>query len=357
MGNEDSLISPNIIAEQDTGDSAKPSVIRIGLVGLLTCFLIGAIDVVVLGLAKNAEWEGPTVYIAFAILILQTALLGAFVGMQVSKNSFWLLFFGWVLVVVNLVLIIINLESNRYTKVYQSAFVFAFLTAQMGLAIFWGVLGSANWKFRLSLASALLLASSYPFWMFVGRSRGWLSVMLAYGVSVFLSCICLRYFRFRIDSEERWFEKSGSRRVDQFEIKHLFIWTTTVAFIVGVGRLVDWESLFLSVLKQNTLSLIMRSMMTLIIVAVAWTVLGEKRGAIVRLFVLFFALLAIGFGLYLTENPRAGVSYYSVGWVPKSALPRIWITWTTLNGLFLAGLLLAVRTAGRKLARLKEIDE
>jgi hypothetical protein len=282
-------------------------------------------------------------------------MLGSFVGFKVKRQPIWWLFFGWMLVLVNLVLILVKFNSYSWTRASQSAFVYAFLTAQIGLVIFWGILGSTDWRRRLPIAFFLLATGSYPYWFFVGRQR-WLSVMTCYIISVSVTCAFLRLWRFRLGSMESWNAIARGGRIDQFGIKHLFIWTTGVAVLFGIGRLVPWSFLATTFMNQSMISLLLRALlMTMIVVATAWTVLGE-RGVWLRAIVLIGVLISIGFGLSfieLRQTRRSGL----IGWSSNpNEIRQIWFVWTTLNGLFLAGLMLVIRMSGGQLARIKKVE-
>ena len=179
------------------------SLIRIAIAGLVTCIGVFAIDMGAIEFARFHEWNGAAVYLVFAVFIVQTALLGTIVGIKVNRQPVWWLFFGWTLILVNLVLILVRFNSYSWTTVNQSAFVYAFLTAQIGLVIFWGILGSTDWQRRIPVAFFLLIGCCYPYWLFIGDNN-WLSVMSCYVISVSVTCALLRFRMFRLGAKDSW---------------------------------------------------------------------------------------------------------------------------------------------------------
>ena len=162
--------------------------------------------------------------------------------------------------------------------------------------------------------------------------------------------------KFRLGSKESWIAKAKSGRLDQFGIKHLFIWTTIVAVLFGIGRLILWSALANTFLNERTLPMVWRAvLMTMIAVFTAWTVLGDLRGAWWRVLVLVVVLMAVGGGLVYIELSNRNSRL--VGWsLNADDLWPLWLTWTTLNGLFLAGLMLVLRCSGWQLARVKKSE-
>lgn len=333
----------------------------VGIVaGLLACIGIFAIDMGVLELARYYDWKGISVYPVYAVFILQTALLGWVAGIKINQQPIWWVFFCWMLLLVNLVLILVKLNSYSWDRTYQSAFVFAFLTAQIGLVLFWGILGTSDWRRRIPIAVSWLAVASYPYWFGFMSVRDWLSVTTCYIISVAVACICLRLWRFRLGTREHWDATTiAGGRMDQFGIKHLFIWTTIVAVLFGIGRLVPWTYIAAAIADNGVIALFLRALlMTVIVVATAWAVLGDKPGTVVRGIVFVGVLILIGLGLSVVEIQQLRLRRWSslIGWrMTNEEVRKTWLIWTTLNGLFLAGLMLVVRMSGVRLARVKRI--
>jgi len=333
-----------------------PTLSSVAIIGFFTCLVIYAIDQAVLRLARFNQWEGFAIYLVFGVFIVQTAMLGTFVGLKVKKQPIWWLFFGWMLVLINLILALVVFNSHSISQGFQIAFVYAFLTAQTGLVIFWSVLGSTDWRRRIPIGVALLAVCCYPYLLLGGGWFSWLSVMTCYIVSITAACVVLRLSKFRLRTTDSWEAKSKSGRIDQFGTKHLFIWTTIVAVLFGIGRLVPWMFLASDFLNQRTPSLVARAvLMTMIVVFTAWTVLGGMRGAWIRVLVLVGVLIGVGLGLVYIE--MSSTRSRLVGWrLNADDLLPIWLIWTTLNGLFLAGLMLVLRCSGWQLSRFKKAE-
>ena len=147
-------------------------------------------------------------------------------------------------------------------------------------------------------------------------------------------------------------------RIDQFSIKHLFIWTTVVGLLVGIGRMVPWPAIAELILQKGFAKDVGRSLlMTLLVVATAWTVLGNLRTSWIRLIVLLVFLVSVSYGLVMIDQRKAGGwSRTLAGWgLNADELRRIWFTWTSLSSLFLAGLFLLFRLSGHQLVRIARI--
>ena len=313
--------------------------------GFAICVGIFLIDYLVIGIVGMSQrgigWE--TIFV-FAVYIVQTACLGAFVGFQSKHSMAWWFFLGWMLVLINIHLNMVRFNSSSMTADIN-ALVFAFFCAQIGLVIFWGVLGSEDWQIRLTLSSVLLTIATYPLWTSLITER-WHGILVGYIVASFITCFVLRRMRFRLGRNETTTEDGADKR-GQFTVRHLFIWTTVVALLFGIGRFVPWTDVFDELVGRSTGSRAIT--ITVSTAATLWAIMGNKRLMWVRLIGLVFILAGIGYVLYYIDT---SVRWRIVGWSKTKAEQMVtWMSWSLLNGMFLAGLLLAFRVTGVQLTR------
>ena len=353
------------------------SFLRPFLAGALICFVIGVLhNFVIVGWVAKTGWQGWPVAVAFVLLILQCFFISFFTGRQLVANRklvwAWIFFYLWCLLMINLALGHVYIESARASH-WQLSLVFAFFQAQLGLMIIWGVLGSYDWRKRFPLFAIGLWLFGYPLWsMDFSRwvLRGWLTLLICYIVAVFSTALILRWLRFRITALQ--FETDPDKAnipQGQFSVFNLFVWTTIAATAVGVGRFVPWELVWESVwATEIRFGILVSILLTIIAVSTCWAALGAAKGnkylaIFYRTVVLFVLFAAISFGLYSCEFLSTGRNGW--GWRGGSFIGgwgvnlktqgqqvfMIWCAWTVLNGFFLFGLLQVLGAAGCRLVR------
>ena len=320
--------------------------------GFAICIGIFILDYSVIGIVGMSQqgigWE--TIFV-FAVYVVQTACLGAFVGFQSKQSKAWWFFLGWMLVLINVHLNMVRFTTN-YMTTDINALVFAFFSAQIGLVVFWGVLGSEDWRIKLTLSSVLLAVATYPLWTAMSRER-WYGAFVGYIIASFITCFVLRRMRFRLGQNEATTENGADNR-GQFTVMHLFIWTTVVALLFGIGRFVPWSDVFdelFDFVGRGTASRAVT--ITVSTAATLWAVMGNRSLMWMRLIGLVFILAGIGFALYSIDT---SVKWKIGGWSKTNTEQMVtWMSWSLLNGMFLAGLLLSFRVAGVQLTRSQRI--
>ena len=334
--------------------------------GGLLCLIFGVLDNVILLAGKGAHWTGLVSYLAFGLFVVQTIVLSAVVGLSVRKHLIWWLFFGWSLGLVNLQLILIHFEAGEgYSESNFAflAFVYAFYAAQIGLTIFWAICGAyPRARIRVPIAAVTLLVASHPFWMLGGgfrySARNWIGLLTFFIVAATLTFGVLRYLRFELGfSEEFERGQAGKDGKSQFGIKHLFIWTTVVAVLFGIGGFVSWQEIFDNIFRESSVINFGRTLLiTVSLVAVVWAVMGETKRIGLRVLVLLLFLAVVGLALYGLDyqSVKANQSSLAIGWRWRGQIAveghfqmiKVWMIWTMLNGMFLASLFLVFRFAG-----------
>lgn len=377
-----STSDPSDLTEQSsTNTRASTFNLKSFLIGGMICVFAGVLDSVCLHFAQASRWVGLPVWVTFCVFVLQTFVLSWYVGKRLSESksmvAAWVFFFFWSLVCINLILCMVVLSSN-WTMAMQLSLTFAFFAAQIGLVIVWGVLGSYDWRKRIPLFCLGLVLASYPFWLIdfrISGTRGWSTVLICYAGAVFVTCCVLRLWSFKITSLKFGKESDpGGEPKGQFTIIQLFVWTTIVAVCFGAGRFVPWQYLWESLwIKRIQFAMLAGMLMTVVTVSTCWAALGQRKssedskgifrvGAILfRILLMTVLFVLVAFGLQLSEAVNGSSAWarsFVGGWQlslnsvdDTRIIFGIWTAWTTLNGLFLFGMLQIFAAAGCRLAK------
>lgn len=301
--------------------------------------------------------------LVFAFFIGEVGLVGAIVGRSLPRPFFRWMVYGWVMLLIDLLVCShAMLSSDGYApKILPAA---ALVSAQIGLAIIWGILGTARWYWRAPLAVGLG-AGLLWFWIswVTGRSGQVMTqVLMVQAIVLFLitAGLWVRGYRLEIPLPEGG-NDSGSRRL-QFGIRDVLVWTTVVAILLGLMRgagMLVWVT-FLdhpSVFLMSTVG----ALSAMVILFAVWTSLG-KGHLLLRYGLLLGVLLGLGAGM-------GAACVYGGGWLQRRASGLLsyrgydydlhrwlevgwwWIAWMFLSGGLLAASLLVFRAVGYRLVR------
>ena len=177
--------------------------------GGLLCLIFGIVDNLILQALLSFHGSESVAYFAFALFVVQTIVLSIVVGLSSREHWVWWGFFVWSLALVNLQLYLINYQVSSSSHSGESniaftAFVYAFFAAQIGLTIFWAICCThPRPRFRLPLASFVLILACHPFWATQGNSltrnsNHWLGLLTFFMIAATLTFGILRYFRFQL---------------------------------------------------------------------------------------------------------------------------------------------------------------
>jgi hypothetical protein len=308
--------------------------------------------------------SGHTLVEALTMLVFvgQVGLMGWLCG-RLLTNPWWrwgLYLWGWVLVDLQLITATISRHGWRSIDDFLPA---SLLAAQVGLTIVWGILGDTHWAIRLPVCTVvgtlltMLLDLGYSF---AGELFPIQLIALA------SLCLLLRWRRFRLQRVETDGPirdanlpsasaahpgPTGGRM--QFNIRHVLIWTTSLAVILGALRFLDLLALEAwtpysesSIIAEVTGGLVLAC----VFVVALWAALGS--GPLwLRLAMLLVALLSCGFTL--------GTINYYANFIPNVPYPQPWswtddggyVTWVFLAGSLLAAALVILRVIGYRLVR------
>jgi hypothetical protein len=298
----------------------------------------------------------------FGWYVVQTGLISYLVGRGLEQPLLRWAVFGWILLLVDFLTMILAYGSPGW-QVSGLMLPAALFAGQIGLCVVWAFLGDTRWPVRWPI---MLLASAAVFWL-------WTQMRLLYGhetwtellgyqvLTLAVLCSLLRLFGFRVRRPEPGVDATERRRL-QFNIKHVLIWTTASAVLLGLAKALDlltWQTAQQLVRGGLTWKLTVTSASAIVIVAALWISLGREYWPI-RYSVGLTLVLTLGWivSLWSVHQAAGGVGVrrwtsirwelrqlYEIGWG--------WMGWFFLTGGFLAAALLVLRTLGYGLIRTK----
>lgn len=358
--------------QKNDGDN-RPSAMRPLILALFLAVTFGALDGLKLQIGTASQWDGPVAYLVFAGFVIQSFLISWIVGTKSRQHWIWWALFAWSMIAINLQLHLVNINHTHFYQgeAHLATFVFAFLTAQLGLVVFLGINSAIPpWQFRYPVFAAVLLACCYPVWAdFPASSKLWNQLLLVYLASSAVSCGILRWMRFELtitpDASQQRDHNPEPR--GQFRISHLLIWTTIVAVLIGIGGAIDWLWILDGITQEFKTHVGRALLLTVGTVTIVWTVMGAGSPWWLRypLMLILLSIVAAGFFAidaygFLSQQSKAGWFLSpSIGWVRGSNLKtedymqmmQVWGLWTFLNASFLTSLLLLFRIAGFRFSR------
>jgi len=322
--------------------------------GIPVPILIALVDAYALRACQGQATDG-VVLLTYTLFVVQTASLGALVGSQLKRHPLWWGILAWGIVLVNLQVFVIAVGDRWSTA---NTVGFAFASSQIGALVCFGVLGTVVWRIRMPTALIGLALAIYFAFALSARDT-WYVVLLFQSLATAAVCLILRLFEFRIELSQLLLQTGGDKQRMQFSIRHLFYWTTGVAVMVGLGRLIGWKGILAAGLQFASLPdlLVFVPLLTLVSVLAMWGALGRESWRL-RLLILIPALPGIGvvLGAYVAWNRGSPWDRLFPVWEMQSAL-AVGIAWASLAGWLLAGLLLVFRASGHQLQRRRRAGE
>ena len=305
--------------------------------------------------------------LVFAFFILEVGLVGAIVGRSLPQPFFRWMIYGWVMLLIDL-LVCSHAMISSHGFIQQILPAAALISAHIGLAIVWGILGTNRWYWRAPLAVGL---GAGMLWFWISCVTGWsgrlmTGILVVQAITLTLIIIGLRVRGYRLIVLQR--EEASSAQENrrfQFGVRDVFIWTTVLAILLGLLRAADmlrWKSVteHPSLFLMSTVAFLS----AMVIVFAVWASLGQGHW-LLRYLLLVAAMLGLGaalgaasiYGRLLLEqwlntqsSPYPSFDYefyrwYEIGWW--------WIAWMFLSGGLLAASLLVFRAVGYRLVRRK----
>ncbi len=229
-------------------ESPRLPLARLLLVGALVPAVFSALDHWLLMRLQMRVTDKAHLVLTMAVFVVQIGLLGWLCG-RLIENPWWrwgLYLWGWVLVDLQVLAASVFAQGISYWD--QSRLLpRSLFAAQVGLALIWAILGTTPWAIRLPLCAVVGLFLSMPLLESHGFTRELFPVQV-----IALSALCLllrsRGFRLqRIEPSPALAGEPSSRKKQlhaaQFSIRHVLIWTTSLAVVLGILRALDLLSL------------------------------------------------------------------------------------------------------------------
>jgi hypothetical protein len=300
----------------------------------------------------------------FAWYVIQVGIVGHVVGSGRAHPLLRWVVFAWILLLVNILTFAAAMGGRGGSCYLLPA---ALLSGQMGILIVWLVLGDTPALIRVPTMS-LGVVAIFALWQAAG-SDFWKQMLnellVLQAITMAILCGILRFQKFRVVRplrETAGPDEESRKRALQFNLKHVLIWTTGLAMVLGAARalnLLNWQaaqSFMHGILFWKTVLAVVSA--SCIVVAL-WVALGQGHW-LVRYSVGLLYLLAVGSGVSkwsqhnLTalqtgarriwlQNDWELNRWYGLGWW--------WLGWLFLCSGLLASTLLILRALDYRLMR------
>ena len=310
--------------------------------------------------------------LCYAIFISEVALVSWCIGRYLNSNVLRVIVFLWCMFFVNLMFVLVHYSANSRVSA-----AYGFASAQLGLLIAWAVLGRTPIGTRVfATLLGVVAVSLYMTALSLGdwRRSSWGTVLACQAIVTLLLCGALRWRRFQLRYVE---SPSGKRFAEnetpnddvrervQFSIFHLLIWTSALAPIFAVARLVDWTDIAIfENIAEYAMYAVPFSLTSLVAI---WAGLGGSvtsskergrfrvfAGVLVRSMVtLLFTVLAGSLIAYATKQQWVNGYLLRMYFWNKYEEYMFWIPWCVLAGFFYMAILLVFRSTGQRLVRVR----
>jgi hypothetical protein len=343
--------------------------LRLLLVGVIVPAACASIDHALLSQLQTGGQSAAAILLLLATFIAQVGLLGVLCGRLIDQPLLRWIIYGWCWVLVDLqtVTAAALAGSSPYWGDIYRLLPSSLFNAQLGLMVIWAVLGTTRWYYRWPAALILGTLCLLPLLELHYHGSGITGFLFMQIVALVLICGGLRWRGFRlVDTAALAAQNQRGLRSLQFGVRHVLIWTTSLALVLGIARALDLFSpeLVSSLLGERWLANITAGgLIAIVLVAALWAALGD--GIWLRYAALLVLAPACGVLVALSEwnysqttwparapwaarPPPVLTALYWQGWFDNG-----WwlIAWSCLAGGLLFAALLIFRTLGYRLTR------
>lgn len=346
---------------------------RLVAIGAFLPAVIAGMNYALMGRIFGSQGMTIEVCVQFAWYVAQVGLVGYAVGRGISHPWLRWVVFGWILLLINLLAGSLAMNAGVGWQPEQSMPPAALLAGQMGLCVVWAFMGDTKWSIRWP-AMIVTAAGLFFLWLSFGNNWGqqmWTELLVLQVVTLSLLCGGLRLCGFRLlileDQHRPPAESDPRRRPLQFGIKHVLIWTTALAILLGAARglgLLRWQAAQELVRSGLFWKLTVATTSAIVIIVALWVALGQGHW-LLRYGAGLIIALVIGGGL-------AAWSFYNfsvlsnmlnsgrLGGIVSQSLYELlrwyevgfwWLGWLFLSGGLLAATLIILRVLGYRLVR------
>lgn len=355
-----------ILPGSNMSDSPRLPLAPLAFVGVLIPALFTAVDHWLLSRMQYDSSEAH-VLLTMGVFVVQIGTMGWLCGRYLTQSVWrWGIYlWSWLLVDLQLLSASVFADGGRWWS-HAKLLPGSLFAAQVGLVIVWGILGTTRWTIRIPacLVVGAILAipalNSYSY-----RADKVVPIQM---IALVMLCLLLRLRRYRLENltapvAETSAATGGTARElarSQFTIRHVLIWTTSLALLLGILRgldLLSLDALRPIVGGRMTLQWSAGIAIAVVFVVAVWGALGAGP-AWMRVPILLFTLIVVGLGLvlasFLTENSFAVLQQV---WTNLYTRRYVWeqhgwfLSWTALAGSLLFASLLILRVIGYRLVR------
>ena len=339
------------------------------LVGVALPVLFFAIDIRLFAVVNSQSHTGLDTLLLFSAFVLQIGVLGVLAARLIELPLLRWSIYAWCWLLVDIQSLTAAELSLRYGDP-TLLLVKALFAAQASLIVMWGVLGTTRWTLRLPASLAAIPVLAMPLLEHRTPSE---ALFLPQLFVLTIICGLMRWRGFTLampsgpdaadlapPTPETAPIGAGSLpqrnlKVAQFGIRHVLIWTTSLAFALGVLRLLGLLSIpGLSRLLSSQLLgyATLGTLIAIVLIVALWAGLGQGRFYL-RWSALAISCLAAGAALIYFEYRRDLAWNRRLLWI-QSYFEILndywyWLAWTCLAGGLLFATLLMFRTLGYRL--------
>lgn len=317
----------------------------------------------VLAAVCGANWPETVTGLLFPFYAVQVGCVSWSVGRYVTPWPLRWIIWLWIMALIDLQLAVLT-TSIFNAPIYCLAA--GILAGQLGAFVVWGILGSGEIVWRIPSLGVILLAAWNVYELLVriaGQDVSWLqlnwsNLLNVQVVTLSALCCVLRLYGYslRITGDETAKDASqpGGREPVQFGIRHVVIWTTALAVLLGIAKAGDLlTARFLQRGYAVGLGLVATAAIAtaMLLLVSIWASLGRGRAA-TRILVLVLSSLVVGapfawYAVYVGKPQMAmNPDYRFVHWYGAGYW---WLGWMFLTATLLAAALLIFRTLGYRL--------
>lgn len=352
------------LRQASMSDTPRLPIARLLLVGMLVPAVFSALDHWLLGRLVMNPRNHFVIALTMAAFVVQVGVLGVLCG-RLLTSPWWrwgVYAWGWLLIDIQILSSLdMVANSNWWWTNSQYLLLVSLLAAQVALAIICGILGTWRWTFRWPLCAAAGVLLSIP----LVNSYGLAREMLPVGIPALVAlCLALRWWGFRLDLVEPPAGSDPARATAakqqslQFGVRHVLIWTTSLAVVLGVLRGLDLLRLdvLMPIAQSPILSLLTAgAFLALLFIVAMWAALGAGSPWL-RWPALAVTMAAAGLVCAALEwMDRGGQLLHLL--VYTIATDAFWsqngwiMAWMVLAGGLIAAALLILRSIGYRLVR------
>ena len=346
----------------------QPTQVRLSLGRI---FLVGAIlpaaftlldHALSAGLRDGSAWA-PLIFLVY---VAQVAALGILSARLIPIPFLrWIVYgWGWLFFDLQSIMAAIMAQHTPQANMAEALAVSLF-AAQVGLLTVWATLGSSpHWTLRWPLAIVLSVVPGI-----LALEEGSRSVMQTLALMAICGTLAWQRFRlFRVANDSQPSPGSGGSgglRV-QFGVRHVLIWTTTIAMVLAILRALDLLSLEFvrRFLDRDFLWIATEGAVVAIVLVVSlWAGLGEGPAWLRWPLPFLLGLgggMGLGFAHWLMSAPYGRIPaarYPGSAWQQYCDYEDERIAWVSLAGGLLFAGVLYFRTQGVRLSRTTQVSE